>query len=340
MCYYATLSALHRPQVLPSAETAAQPQCRAVQDVSRHKVREASREITRAAQALFHLQLARYLPTTGVTVLLPAIIIHLLDIKSPSSGTRDEARRGLATCMGVLELLRDNYAAADFATQLLGAAMRKAGIDATEPQNGTAAPNARAGPTPPPDSFTRASGAGAPPPPAGFWEGSKGTPNGMGDADAEMKLGNCVGGGEEGVFEEQFGALVDFGEGGSGAEGAEMLGGMQGTVLRKGRMLTLTGDTVEDIDIPPVASWTETLIPQDLDVAQEKVPELQYKPDETKITVSTSKRAQSPLQRRIDALNIDWNTVEIKQSWSNDAKYQNASRFEQRDPTVCDRLSP
>ncbi|KFY08468.1 hypothetical protein V492_06204 [Pseudogymnoascus sp. VKM F-4246] len=239
MCYHATLSALHRPQVLPSAETAAHPQCRALQDVSRRQVREASREITRAAQALFHLQLARYLPTTGVTVLLPAIIIHLLDIKSPSSSTREEARRGFATCMGVLELLRDNYAAADFATQFLGAAMRKAGIDANEsPANG-AAPGARAGLTPPPDSSTGAAGAGAPPPPpAAFWDANNGTPNGMGvgevttppddDADAEMKLGNCVGGGEEGVFEEQFGALVDFGEGGPGAEGADMAGGMHG----------------------------------------------------------------------------------------------------------------
>ncbi|ELR02370.1 hypothetical protein VC83_07759 [Pseudogymnoascus destructans] len=236
MCYHATLSALHRPQVLPSAETAAHPQCRALQDVSRRQVREASREITRAAQALFHLQLARYLPTTGVTVLLPAIIIHLLDIKSPNSGTRDEARRGFAMCMAVLELLRDNYAAADFATQFLGAAMRKAGIDSAESPLRGDAPSARAGLTPPPDSG--ASGAGAPPPQAGFWDGVNGTPNGMGvgevttppddNADAEVKLGNCVGAGEEGVFEEQFGALVDFGEGGPGADGAEMVGGMHG----------------------------------------------------------------------------------------------------------------
>ena len=237
MCYHATLSALHRPQVLPSAETAAQPQCRALQEVSRRQVREASGEITRAAQSLFHLQLARYLPTTGVTVLLPAIIIHLLDIKSPIGGVREDARRGFGTCMGVLELLRDNYAAADFATQFLGAAMRKAGIEIAESPVGAGAgvsagavPNARAGLTPPPDSSTTAASVSA------FWDINNGTP-GVGevttppddeDADAKMKL-DGLGGGEEGVFEEQFGALVDFGEGAAGGEGAEMVvGGMHG----------------------------------------------------------------------------------------------------------------
>ncbi|TWU71467.1 hypothetical protein ED733_002851 [Metarhizium rileyi] len=88
--------------------------------------------------------------------------------------------------------------------------------------------------------------------------------------------------------------------------------------LRKGRMMTLTGDTVEDIDIPPVTFWDETLKSQLIDVVNEKVPVPQYKPDETKITVCTSKRAQRPFQKRFGALNIDWNVVENKlRSWSN-----------------------
>ena len=220
MCYHATLSALHRPQVLPSAETAAQPQCRALQDVSRRQVREASKEITRAAQSLFQLQLARYLPTTGVTVLLPAIIIHLLDIKSPSGGAREEARRGFQTCMGVLELLRDNYAAADFATQFLGAAMRKAGIEVTDSTDASGAQDVRAGLTPPPDSSVTAEGP--------FWDvnGASGlvgevtTPPDDADVDIGMKLDGI--GEEEEVFEEQFGALVDFGEGAPGVDAGEM----------------------------------------------------------------------------------------------------------------------
>ena len=127
MVYFTTLSALHRPQVLPSAS---QPdQSRELQDLSRKKVREASREITRISQDLHTRGLEKYLPTTGVTVLLPAIIIHLLDIKSCNDDARQAAMDGFCQCMLVLEKLRDNYASADFATQFLEAAIRKADID-------------------------------------------------------------------------------------------------------------------------------------------------------------------------------------------------------------------
>ncbi|KAE8443383.1 hypothetical protein EG329_001942 [Mollisiaceae sp. DMI_Dod_QoI] len=129
MVYFTTLSALHRPQVLPSA-TAPQPDStRELQDLSRKKVREASREITRISQDLHTLGLEKYLPTTGVTVLLPAIIIHLLDIKSCNDEARQTAMDGFCQCMLVLEKLRDNYSSADFATQFLEAAIRKADID-------------------------------------------------------------------------------------------------------------------------------------------------------------------------------------------------------------------
>ncbi|KAG9245306.1 fungal-specific transcription factor domain-containing protein [Calycina marina] len=129
MIYFTTLSALHRPQVLPAASTLEPDKTRELQDLSRKKVREASREITRISQDLHASGLERYLPTTGVTVLLPAIIIHLLDIKSCNEDVRQTATDGFCLCMAVLEKLRDNYASADFATQFLEAAIRKAEID-------------------------------------------------------------------------------------------------------------------------------------------------------------------------------------------------------------------
>lgn len=129
MVYYTTLSALHRPQVLPSASSAQPDGSRELQDLSRKKVREASREITKISQDLHLRGLEKYLPTTGVTVLLPAIIIHLLDIKSCNDDARKAAMDGFCQCMLVLEKLRDNYASADFATQFLEAAIRKADID-------------------------------------------------------------------------------------------------------------------------------------------------------------------------------------------------------------------
>ena len=82
--------------------------------------------------------------------------------------------------------------------------------------------NGTAGLTPPPD--TSAAGTTA------FWDvnvnsgvvGDVTTPPDEG-VDGDFKMGID---GEDEVFEEQFGALVDFGEG--GVEGGEMVGAMHG----------------------------------------------------------------------------------------------------------------
>jgi len=130
MVFFTTLSALHRPQVLPSAPTAAPTTPEAIEllERSRRNVRRAATEITSLAQTLDQADLVKYLPTTGVTVLLPAIIIHLLDIKAPEEATRRASLRGFCQCMQVMGKLRDLYAAADYSTAFLEAAIRKAGI--------------------------------------------------------------------------------------------------------------------------------------------------------------------------------------------------------------------
>jgi hypothetical protein len=131
MVFCTTLSALHRPQVLPSTSVGPQPgnSGNDLLEMSRKNVRRAANEITSIAVNLDSLGLVRYLPTTGVTVLLPAIIIHLLDIKAPDEETRRNSLRGFCQCMRVLEKLRDLYAAADYSTAFLEAAIRKAGIN-------------------------------------------------------------------------------------------------------------------------------------------------------------------------------------------------------------------
>ncbi|KAL5458709.1 hypothetical protein PMIN06_003173 [Paraphaeosphaeria minitans] len=134
MVFFTTLSALHRPQVLPSSHggPASVPVKANVAsdllDVSRRNVRRAASAITSIAQRLDQADLVKYLPTTGVTVLLPAIIIHLLDIKAPEEDTRRASLRGFCQCMAVMGKLRDLYAAADYSTAFLEAAIRKAGI--------------------------------------------------------------------------------------------------------------------------------------------------------------------------------------------------------------------
>ena len=128
MIYYATLSALHRPQVLPSTTMPSRPLQSEMLELSRKAVRLAANEITTIAYGLFNLDMVRYLPTTGVTVLLPAIIIHLLDIKAPDETTRRASLQGFCQCMQVMGKLRDIYAAADYSTAFLEAAIRKAEI--------------------------------------------------------------------------------------------------------------------------------------------------------------------------------------------------------------------
>lgn len=134
MVFFTTLSALHRPQVLPNSQggPASAPPKHDVEsdilDASRRNVRRAASAITSIAQRLDTGGLVKYLPTTGVTVLLPAIIIHLLDIKAPEEETRRNSLRGFCQCMAVMGKLRDLYAAADYSVAFLEAAIRKAGI--------------------------------------------------------------------------------------------------------------------------------------------------------------------------------------------------------------------
>ncbi|XPS74793.1 hypothetical protein M3J09_006907 [Ascochyta lentis] len=132
MVFFTTLSALHRPQVLPNSQGGPAPSKADVEsdilDASRRNVRRAASAITSIAQRLDTSGLVKYLPTTGVTVLLPAIIIHLLDIKAPEEETRRSSLRGFCQCMAVMGKLRDLYAAADYSVAFLEAAIRKAGI--------------------------------------------------------------------------------------------------------------------------------------------------------------------------------------------------------------------
>ena len=158
MVYYTTISALHRPQFLPSSPLRIPTASRSVQEMSRVRVRGAAMHITRMATELHHLRLERYLPTTGVTVILPAMIIHLLEMKNPSQEARERATRGFRQCMRVMEKLREVYAAADYATGFLDAALKKAAINV----NNSIAPSSLAilknatnysAQTPPPDNL-------------------------------------------------------------------------------------------------------------------------------------------------------------------------------------------
>ncbi len=142
MAHQTTISALHRPQFLPSSPTQMPTTSRQVQDMSRVKVRDSAMQITRMVTELHNFRLEKYLPTTGVTVILPAMIIHLLEMKSSSKEARERATIGFRQCMRVMEKLREIYSAADYATGFLDAALRKADISVGSGNGGSSAASA------------------------------------------------------------------------------------------------------------------------------------------------------------------------------------------------------
>lgn len=129
MVYQTTTSALHRPLFLPTSPMQPPQASRAVQEVSRAKVKNAATQITRMAAEMHRYRLDKFLPTTGVTVVLPAMIIHLVEYKHQDRDRREEAQKGFAQCMQVMVKLRDIYAAADFAAGFLEQALKKASIE-------------------------------------------------------------------------------------------------------------------------------------------------------------------------------------------------------------------
>lgn len=139
MIYLTTLSAVYRPEVLPvcpwSTSTTAplHPTATELIDPAQAAIRRAANEISCIAQDLQTLDLVRYLPTTVVTALLPAMMIHLLDLRSRSSQTSSltPSFHPLGGCMHVMQLLHETYASADFAIEFIEDTARKANVNIT-----------------------------------------------------------------------------------------------------------------------------------------------------------------------------------------------------------------
>jgi len=114
MIYYTALSTLHRPRALggtrlgPFSSTGASANAE-----SRAIIRTAATAISSFATELDNRDLVKYLPLTGITVLLPALATHLLDLKCPEVTIRDKATQGFSQCIRVLNQLRSTYIAAD-----------------------------------------------------------------------------------------------------------------------------------------------------------------------------------------------------------------------------------
>lgn len=122
--YLASLSTLHRPQILSSTRNTKLDS--EIRELSRRKTHEAANELTILYTSLYAHGLVGFLPNTGVTCLLHAAIIHVLDQMADDSDLQQSAKRKFGLCMQALEQLGEIYGSGAFACSFLIAAAKKA----------------------------------------------------------------------------------------------------------------------------------------------------------------------------------------------------------------------
>lgn len=93
------------------------------------KARLAAIEITHISQDLQDLNLVRYLPTSGVTPIVLASVVHLRCIKAGNRNIKRTSAKSFSQCMQAMKQLRENYFSADFAFALMIRAARKLEVD-------------------------------------------------------------------------------------------------------------------------------------------------------------------------------------------------------------------
>ena len=116
MLYNATAATLYRPTFQALSTT---PYCR---KVSRLSIANAASRITKSATDLYNLSLHRFLPASGITVIMVALMAHVAELqRSQGQAERETHIGGIRLCFAVLNELRDIYNAADDAVALANA---------------------------------------------------------------------------------------------------------------------------------------------------------------------------------------------------------------------------
>lgn len=126
MTYLTAVNVLHRAHALqPPPDTA---EAQRMHKLSKAKVKDAARNLTKLSQTLLRKDQVRYLGLIGVTALVAACLSHMLDINSGDEDVRDASTFRLFQSLQVLESLAGIYASADAAVDFIASITRKAGI--------------------------------------------------------------------------------------------------------------------------------------------------------------------------------------------------------------------
>jgi len=129
MVFFTALAALHRPQVLSSTLglLPAKNKPDILVEVPRQNLQRALWKITEIVLMLDGLSLVKYLPMTGVSVLLQTIITFILDIKALGESCQSSLW-GFCKCVQVMRKLSDQHIAADYAMGSVEVVIREVGI--------------------------------------------------------------------------------------------------------------------------------------------------------------------------------------------------------------------
>jgi hypothetical protein len=128
MLYHTAVIVLFRPTHLSNSCTGARLECTQEPKSALDKTREAGLQITRISTELESTNSVRYLLTIGVTIIVHAATVQLMEAESSDPTYHNQSAETLAMSMRVLEQLCDIYIAADVAVQLLQTDINNAGL--------------------------------------------------------------------------------------------------------------------------------------------------------------------------------------------------------------------
>ncbi|KAH7268492.1 hypothetical protein B0J15DRAFT_523102 [Fusarium solani] len=129
MTYYTVISTLHLPEISQSLVAPAPGSIKGPKtQKSYNKVQTAVYKVSVLADVVLKKGLINYMSTQGITCVLPAASILLLNLKSPSRRFHDQSAAGLRTCMRFLECLGERYSASEAVLGNLKATVDKSKI--------------------------------------------------------------------------------------------------------------------------------------------------------------------------------------------------------------------
>lgn len=129
MMFHTLIYSLHRARFLPTSPRHMNPTPRLLSDISGTKVITSALNISGIVAELRQQGLDTYLPVSGVTIIFPAMVVSLLEMKCKDDTLQQSAARRFKTCMKTMETLQRTYTVADVTISYLKAALRKASID-------------------------------------------------------------------------------------------------------------------------------------------------------------------------------------------------------------------